>query len=168
MEDIIINKVAQSALVTIDLEKFYPEEDIIVFDLKNYLFMELILKEKDYREALKNIDWNIYENKNVAITCTVDAIIPLWAYMLAVTYLEPFAREIIFGNENEMFNFLFLKNLSKIDTKEYEGKRVVVKGCGDKKIPEAVYVEITKILRPVVKSIMYGEACSTVPIFKKK
>ncbi len=168
MEDIIINKVTQSALLTLDLEKFYPEGEIAVFDLKNHLFMELILKEKDYREALKNLDWCIYQDKNIAITCSTDAIIPLWAYMLATTYLQPFAKEIIFGNEKELFNVLFLKNLWKIDAKEYEGKRVVVKGCGDKKIPETAYVEITKILRPVAKSIMYGEACSTVPIFKQK
>jgi hypothetical protein len=168
MEDIIINKVAQSALLTLDLEKFYPEGETAVFDLKDHLFMGLILKEKDYREALKNMDWSIYQDKNVAITCSADAIIPLWAYMLATTYLEPFAKEIVFGNEEQLFNTLFLKNIWKIDAKEYEGKRVVVKGCGDKKIPETAYVEITKILRPVVKSIMYGEPCSTVPIFKQK
>jgi hypothetical protein len=168
MEEVIINKVAQSALVTLDLEKFYPNEELVLFDLKNYLFMELILKEKDYREALKNLDCNMYQNKNVAITCSTDAIIPLWAYMLAVTYLQPFANEIIFGNEKEVFNILFLKNIEKIDAKEFEGKRVVIKGCGDKKIPESAYVAITKILRPVVKSIMYGEPCSTVPIFKRK
>ena len=168
MEDVIINKVAQSALVTLDLEKFYPQEELVLFDLKNYLFMELILKEKDYREALKNLDWNVYQNKNVAITCSTDAIIPLWAYMLAVTYLQPFANDIVFGNEKEVFNILFSKNIEKIDVKEFEGKRVVIKGCGDKKIPESAYVAITKILRPVVKSIMYGEPCSTVPIFKRK
>lgn len=168
MEDVIINKVTQSALITLDLEKYYPDGEIAVFDLKGYLFMDLILKEKEYRETLKNLDWKIYQDKNVAITCSTDAIIPLWAYMLAVTYLQPIAREIFFGNEKDVFNTLFLKNLLKIDTKEFEEKRVVVKGCGDKKVPEAVYVEITKILRPVAKSIMYGEPCSTVPIFKRK
>lgn len=168
MENIIVNKVAQSGLKTIDLEDFYPKEDLVEFDLKNHLFMELILKEKDYREALKNIDWNIYENKVVAITCSADAIIPLWAYMLAVSYLQPFASDVIFGNEKEAFNILFLKNLGKINTQEFEDARVVVKGCGDKKIPETAYVEIAKLLRPVAKSIMYGEACSTVPIFKRK
>jgi hypothetical protein len=168
MEDIIINKVAQSALTTLDLEKFYPEEELVVFDLKNHLFMELILKEKEYREALKNVDWSVYQNKIVAITCSTDAIIPLWAYMLAVSYIQPFARNIFFGTEKEVRNILFLKNLEQINPKEFEGKRVVVKGCGDKKMPETAYVEITKILRPVVKSIMYGEPCSTVPIFKQK
>ena len=168
MEDIIINKVAQSALLTLDLEKFYPEGETAIFDLKNHLFMELILKEKDYREVLKNLDWSIYQDKNVAITCSTDAIIPLWAYMLATIHLQPFAKEIVFGDEEQLFNILFIKNLWKIDAKDYEGKRVVVKGCGDKKIPETAYVEITKMLRPVVKSIMYGEPCSTVPIYKQK
>lgn len=168
MEDVIINKVAQSALITFDLEKFYPSEEIITFDVKDYLYMELILKEKEYRDTLKNLDWNIYENKVVALTCSADAIIPLWAYMLAVTYLQPVAKDIQFGNSEEVFKFLFLKNLEKVDPKEFEDKKVVVKGCGDKSIPEIAYVEITKILRPVVKSIMYGEPCSTVPIYKKK
>jgi hypothetical protein len=166
MEDTIINKVAQSALVTLDLETFYPEGETSVFDLKNHLFMELILKEKEYREALKNIDWSIYKNKNVAITCSTDAIIPVWAYMLAATYLQPVAKEIVFGDEAQLISILLVKNLSKIDAKEYEGKRVVIKGCGEKKISEMAYVEITKILVPVVKSLMYGEPCSTVPIFK--
>ena len=168
MEDIIVNKVAQSGLVTLDLEEFYPSDDIATFDVKDYLFMELILKEKEYRDTLKNIDWSIYENKIVAVTCSADAIIPLWAYMLAVSYLQPFAKDIHFGNSEEVFKFLFLKNLEKVDPKEFEGKRVVVKGCGEKDIPETAFVEITKILRPVVKSIMYGEPCSTVPIYKKK
>ncbi len=167
MEEVIINKVAQSTLVTLDLEKFYPKEELVLFDLKNYLFMELILKEKEYRDALKNLDWSIYQNRNVAITCSADAIIPLWAYMLAVTYLQPVANEILFGNEKEVFNILFLKNVEKLNVKEFEQKRVVIKGCGEKKIPESAYVAITKMLRPIVKSIMYGEPCSTVPIFKE-
>lgn len=168
MEDIIENKVAQSALLTLDLEKFYPAEEIITFDVKDYLFMELILKEKEYREFLKNLDWKSYENKIVAITCSVDAIIPLWAYMLAATYLQPVAKDTFFGNPEEVLNILILRNLNQIDPKDFEDKRVVVKGCGDKKIPESAFVEITKILRSVAKSIMYGEPCSTVPIFKRK
>jgi hypothetical protein len=138
-----------------------------VFDMKDHLFMELILKEKDYREGLKNLDWSIYQNKNVCITCSVDAVIPVWAYMLAVSSLQPIAKDVVLGDEVFLQEVLFLKNLWKIDAKEYEGKRVVVKGCGDKKIPDAVYAEITKILRPVAKSIMYGEPCSTVPVYKR-
>ena len=167
MEDMIVNKVAESGLITLDLEEYYPKEETAIFDLKNYLFMELILKEKDYREALKNLDWSIYQNKNVAITCSADAVIPMWAYMLAATYLQPVAKEIIFGNEDFLHRTLFLKNLSKLNTTEFADKRVVIKGCGDKSISETAYVEITKLLTPVVKSIMYGEPCSTVPIYKK-
>jgi hypothetical protein len=168
MEDVIINKVAQSGLITLDLEKFFPSEEVVFFDLKNYLFMDLILKEKEYREALKNVEWKKFEGKNVAIGCTTDAIIPLWAYMLAVTYLQEFASDIVFSDETQMINTLLLKNIQKINAEEFEGKRVVVKGCGDKKIPESAYVEVTKILYPVAKSIMFGEPCSTVPIFKRK
>ncbi|MGN6267867.1 MAG: DUF2480 family protein [Ginsengibacter sp.] len=168
MDDIIINKVAQSALETLDLEAFYPAGEIVVFDLKDYLFMELILKEKDYRDTLKNADWSIYENKIVAITCSADAIIPLWAYMLAVTYLQPFAQDILFGKKEEVLERLLLKRINQINSEDFKDKRVVVKGCGDKKIPESAFIEITKMLRPVVKSIMYGEPCSTVPIYKRK
>jgi hypothetical protein len=167
MEDLIVNKVAESGLITLNLEAFYPKEETAVFDLKEYLFMGLILKEKDYREALKNLDWSFYQNKNVCITCTADAVIPVWAYMLTATYLEPVAKEVIFGNEDFLHRALFLKNLSKIDTTEFADKRIVIKGCGDKNITETAYVEITKLLRPVAKSIMYGEPCSTVPIYKK-
>lgn len=166
MEDVLINKVAQSGLITLDLEKYYPDDEIVTFDLKDYLFMELILKEKEYREALKNLNWSIYQNKIVAIGCSTDAIIPLWAYMLAVTYLEPYAKDISYGKGSEVLDRLLLKNIQKIDAKVFEGTRVVVKGCGDKKVPESAYIEITKILQPVVKSIMFGEPCSTVPIYK--
>ncbi|MEO6820778.1 MAG: DUF2480 family protein [Ginsengibacter sp.] len=168
MDDIIINKVAQSALFTLNLETYIPKEEIILFDLKEHLFMELILKEKDYREALKNTDWRIYQDKNVGITCSTDAIIPLWAYMLASTHLAPFAKEIVFGDSETVFNTLLLKNLYKINPADFEEKRVVVKGCGDIHIPESAYIEISRILMPVAKSIMYGEPCSTVPIYKKK
>jgi len=167
MEDLIVNKVAESGLITLDLEAFYPKEETAVFDLKEHLFMGMILKEKDYREALKNLDWSFYQNKNVCITCTADAVIPVWAYMLTATYLEPLAKDVIFGNEDFLHRALFLKNLSKIDTTEFADKRVVIKGCGDKNITETAYVEITKLLRPLAKSIMYGEPCSTVPIYKK-
>ncbi|MEO6219757.1 MAG: DUF2480 family protein [Ginsengibacter sp.] len=167
MEEVIINKVAQSALITIDLEKFYPQGETAIFDLKDHLFMELILKEKDYRDGLKNLDWSFFQNKNVGITCSTDAIIPMWAYMLAAAYIEPYAKEIVFGNETMLQEVLFLKNLWKIEAGQFADKRIVIKGCGEKKIPETAYVEITKILRPVAKSIMYGEPCSTVPIYKQ-
>lgn len=168
MAETIVNKIAESGLITLDLEEYYPKEEIVVFDLKDYLFMGLILKEKDFRAALQNHDWTQYQNKNVALTCAADAIIPMWAYMLVTSYLQPFANEIIFGNKEAAISTIILKNLSKIKGEAFADKRVVVKGCGDVQIPESAYVEITNKLRPFVKSIMYGEPCSTVPIYKKK
>jgi hypothetical protein len=130
--------------------------------------MGLILKEKDFREALKNIDLAIYTDKAVAVTCSADAVIPIWAYMLVASYLQPVAKEVIFGTEQELKNQLLLKNIEQIKLDEFTDKRVVIKGCGELPVGEAAYLKATKILRPVVKSIMYGEPCSTVPIFKKK
>ena len=166
MEDVFVNKVAESGLITIDLEEYFPKEEVAVFDMKDHLFMGLILKEKDYREALKNTDWSVYKNKNICITCTADAVIPVWAYMLAATYLQPLAKNVVFGDEDFLHRTLFLKNLSTINITDFTDKRVVIKGCGDKTISETAYVEVTKLLRPVVKSLMYGEPCSTVPIYK--
>ena len=168
MSDIMINKVAESALITINLEDYYPKESIMVFDLKDYLFMGLILKEKDFRESLKNLDLTPYTNKIVAITCSADAIIPMWAYMLSASALQPVANDVYFGTEAAIKEQLLLKNITGIDTTDFIDKRIVVKGCGELPIGEAAYLLATKILRPVAKSIMYGEPCSTVPIFKKK
>ncbi|MEO8582281.1 MAG: DUF2480 family protein [Flavitalea sp.] len=168
MAEEIINKVASSALLQVDLEEFYPKEEVVVFDLKPHLFMELILKEKDFREALQKLDWSGYENKIVAVTCTADAIIPVWAYMLIASYLEPIATQVIFGDEKAAIKQVFIQNIDRIDAEQYAEKRVVIKGCGDLQIEAFAYMEITKKLRPVVKSIMYGEPCSTVPIYKKK
>lgn len=168
MADAIVNKVANSGLITLNLEEYYPTEDILLFDLKDHLFMGWILKEKDFREALKNFDWSVYQNKNVALTCSADAIIPLWAYMLVVSYLQPVAKEIFTGTKEEMFKHLFLTSISAIDENNFSDQRIVVKGCGDVNIENYAYAEITKKLLPVVKSIMYGEPCSTVPIYKKK
>ncbi len=168
MSEPFVNKVADSGLITLDLEKWYPREETAVFDIKDYLFMGMILKEKDFREALKAKDWTIYQDKNVALTCSVDAIIPVWAYMLVAANLQPFANEIVMGDEKELHKTIFLKNLSAIDVQEFDDKRVVIKGCGETPIADYVYMEITKLLRPVAKSIMYGEPCSTVPVFKKQ
>ncbi|MCW3090297.1 MAG: hypothetical protein JWP81_1366 [Ferruginibacter sp.] len=168
MDQPMINKVSESSLVTFNLEDFFPKEEIAVFDMKDHLFMGLILKEKDFREALKNIDLSVYENKTVAVTCSADAVIPVWAYMLVASYLQPVAKEVIFGNVEETTKQLLLKNIAQINFDEFADKRVVIKGCGELPIGEAAYLEATKLLRPVAKSIMYGEPCSTVPIFKRK
>jgi len=168
MSDVIINKVASSGIITLDLEKYLPVEEIVTFDLKDHLFMGLILKEKDFREALKNLAWEQYQNKYVAITCSVDAIIPVWAYMLVATYLQPVAKDIYVGNTADFYKHIFLRNIASINTTEFAGQRVVVKGCGETPIEPFAYAEITKLLKPVAKSIMYGEPCSTVPIYKNK
>jgi hypothetical protein len=168
MSEILVNKVANSGIVSFDLEKYLPAGEMVAFDLKDYLFMGLILKEKDFREALKNLDWSVYNDKNVAITCSADAIVPVWAYMLVASYLQPVARNIFTGTVEEMRKHLFIKNLSSIDAGEYADQRVVVKGCGEVQIDNYAYAEITKLLLPHVKSVMYGEPCSTVPIYKRK
>ena len=168
MEGPIINKVADSGLITLDPAAYLPQGDVAVFDMKDHLFMGLILKEKDFREALKNLDWEKYRDRLVAVDCTADAVIPVWAYMLVASYLEPVARGFVMGNEKQLQHQLFLENLHRIDTAAFTDKRVVIKGCGDTPIGDFVYMELTKILRPVAKSIMYGEPCSTVPVFKKK
>jgi hypothetical protein len=167
MSDTIVNKVAQSGLITLNLEEYFPQDEILCFDLKDYLFMGLILKEKDFREALKKQDWTPYTNKLVTITCTADAIIPLWAYMLVTTYLQPVARDIYVGTTDEMQKHFFLKNIAAIDVRPFKDQRIVVKGCGDIPVGAFAYAELTKQLLPHVKSIMYGEPCSTVPVFKK-
>ncbi|MBL0133686.1 MAG: DUF2480 family protein [Chitinophagaceae bacterium] len=168
MSDPIINKVAESSLTTLNLEDYYPTDEIALFDLKPFLFMELILKEKDFRQALQQLDWAPYTGKTVAVTCSADAIIPVWAYMLVASYLEPIAKEVVMGDEATAIRQLFIKNINNIDASSFEDKRVVIKGCGDQPIGDYAYMEITKKLRPVVKSIMYGEPCSTVPVYKKK
>ena len=166
MPEEIINKVTQSALLTLDLEQFFPREKIRLFDLKPFLFMELILKEKDFRAALSATDWNIYKDEIVGVYCSADAVIPVWAYMLVASYLQPVANEVIMGDETVVLRQLMTKNIQALDPGEYKDKRVVVKGCGEKQIGDFAFLEITKLLRPVVKSIMYGEPCSTVPVFK--
>lgn len=167
MEAEFVNKVSESGIITLDLEDFYPKEETAVFDMKDHLFMGLILKEKDFREVMKNLDLTPYKDKNIALACSADAVIPVWAYMLVASYLQPVAKEIVFGDEDFLHKTLFLKNIAQINTEDYKDQRVVIKGCGELPISETAYVAITNQLRPVVKSIMYGEPCSTVPVYKK-
>lgn len=168
MDQPVINKVADSGLISLDPAEFYPAEKIQLFDLKEHLFMGLILKEKDFRVALQNTEWQPYKDCAVGIVCTADAIIPLWAYMLVASALEPFASFIIKGNEDQVREALFIRNIAALSPENYTDQRVVVKGCGEKAIPESIYVAITHLLRPVAKSIFFGEPCSTVPVFKRK
>ncbi|MEN9686708.1 MAG: hypothetical protein RLZZ28_2494 [Bacteroidota bacterium] len=168
MSELFVNKVAESGIISFDLEAYYPKEAIKTFDLKAYLFMGLILKEKDFRASLQTTDWSQYQDCHVAITCTADAIIPMWAYMLVASQLQPVALSVVFGDEKKLISTILLKNLESVKGETFTDQRVVIKGCGDVEIPETAYVEITNKLRPYVKSIMYGEPCSTVPIYKKK
>jgi hypothetical protein len=168
MGDTIINKVSESGLVTFDPETIFPNNEATGFDMKDYLFMGLILKEKDFRESLNATDWDLYTGKDVAIYCSADAIIPRWAYMLVSCYLQPVAKTVFSGTPGEFKKQQFISNIRNIDVSIFKDQRVVVKGCGDLEIGEYAFIEITNKLRPVVKSLMYGEPCSTVPVYKKK
>jgi len=168
MSEIVNNKVADSGIVSIDLTSLLPANEVVLFDIKPYLFMELILKEKEFRAALISIDWSIYKDKVVGIVCSTDAIIPMWANMLIVSALNPFVSAVYFGDENKIREQQLLENISKINPTDYANQRVVIKGCGETPFGESAYIAITQKLRPAVKSIMYGEPCSTVPVFKRK
>lgn len=163
----IINKVALSGIITIDLEEFYPQGERVLFDIKDLLFQGLILREKDFREFVKNEDWTKYKNKYVALICSADAIVPTWAYMLLATQLEPYVKKVVFGNLEILETVLYNDILGKLNINDYKDARIVIKGCGHLPVPKAAYVEIARLLRPIAKSIMYGEACSTVPLYKQ-
>jgi S-adenosylmethionine/arginine decarboxylase-like enzyme len=164
----IVNKVAQSKLVTIDLEDYYPQGNRVVFDIKDWLYEEIILKEKDFRSFVKNHNWSQYKDSYVALTCSTDAIIPSWAYMLITTELAPFTKKIIIGNLKELETSIFQDIISQLSIDEYKDKLIIIKGCSEKPIPETAYTQLITKLIPTAKSIMYGEACSTVPLFKNK
>lgn len=168
MADGIVNKVAQSGIVTLNLEQHYPLTESVYIDIKDQLFMGMILKEKDFRAWVKEQDWSQYNEKNVGLGCSVDAIIPTWAYMLISSKLSGVAANVFYGSENEFNAVLWDRAISSINPLDYEDKRVVIKGCSDKEVPPSAYVRITERLIPVVLSLMYGEPCSTVPVFKRK
>lgn len=163
----LINRVANSGIQVINLETFFPLDEIISFDLKPYLFKGLILKEKDFRQALKEIDWSNYQSKVVLVFNSTDAIIPVWAYMLVSSYLEGQASEIFQGSKTEYLKLHYKKVLDDFDASQFQEQRVVIKGCSDKEVPPYAYASLTAKLKPYAQSIMYGEPCSTVPIFKR-
>ncbi len=165
-EDIIINKVASSGIITLNLEEYFNTGERILFDIKHLLFKEIILREKDFRDYIKTHDWTQYKNKNIAITCSNDAIVPTWAYMLLANAIQPYAHRYIFGDMLMLNNILFYDAIAKINTEDFRDTRVIIKGCSDIDVPVSAYVEISNKLLPVVKSLMYGEACSNVPIYK--
>ena len=168
MPEEIINRVANSSLKTIDLEDFYPKGSRIVFDIKDWLFEGLILKEKDFREQVSNYNWSQYENSYVVLTCSTDAIIPSWAYLLVTTELAPFAKKIVVGDLELLETVLFQEIINSLDVSEYKEKPVIIKGCTNKPIPASAYTLLIEKVQPVAKTIMFGEACSTVPLYKKK
>ncbi len=166
IQENIVNKVALSGLVTLDPAAFYPAGERVIYDIKDNLYMGLMLREKDFREFVKTHDWSQYEGKNVGVTCSADAIVPAWAYMLLANRLAPYAIEVVFGDRDVLETVLFIKSIATIDVEQYRDQRIVLKGCGDIAVPVSAYVELTKKLTPVVKSLMFGEPCSTVPIYK--
>lgn len=163
----IINRVANSDLVTLDLEKHYHQGTRLVWDIKEHLYQGLILKEKDFRAFIKDHDWSQYQDKNVAIICSVDAIVPTWAYMLVAVYLRPYANHFVFGDLDQLEQSLFQLALSQLPLNDYKDAKVIIKGCGHYPVPGYAYVEITRLLTDVAQSIMYGEPCSTVPLYKR-
>lgn len=168
MENPLINRVAASGLMTIKLEEFFPEFPVKKMDLKDYLFQGLILREKDFREALNQHDWEQYRDAILLVGCSTDAIIPLWAYMLITAYAQPLVKDVYFGEEKDYYQSYFSKSIAALDAESYQNERIVIKGCSDRPIPVSAYMELTAKLRPVAKSIFFGEPCSTVPIYKRK
>ena len=168
MEDQIVNKVTASSLITFDLEELYAPGERVLFDIKDLLFQGLILKEKDFRDFIKQHDWLKFKDKHVAITCSADAIVPTWAFMLLATVLQPLAQSVVFGSLDDLEKDLFLKKLSLVNWDKFAGEKVVIKGCSKVNVPVSAYVETANRLRPFASSIMFGEACSTVPLYKQK
>ena len=168
IQENIVNRVAQSGLISLDPAELFPAGERVVYDIKENLFHGLMLREKDFREFVKQHDWAQYEGKHVAIICSSDAIVPTWAYMLLANKLNPFAKTVVFGNLELLETVLFDRALAIFDFEKYRDERVVIKGCGDIYVPVSAYVELTAKLSAVAKSIMYGEPCSTVPIYKRK
>lgn len=167
MQGEIINRVANSSLKEINLEDYYDRHERVIYDIKENLFQGFVLKEKEFRTFVKENDWSTYQDKNVAIICSTDAIVPTWAYMLLVSSIEPYANAVVFGSLENLEQYLFQRALTKLDLSELQDAKVMIKGCGNYPVPEFAYVEVTRLLKTVVSSLMYGEACSAVPVYKK-
>lgn len=163
----LVNRVAQSGLITLKLEEYLPAAELVRFDLKDYLFKELLLREKDFRAAMKEHDWSQYQDKVLLVHCSSDAIIPIWAYMLVASYAAPYADDVFQGTDEAYYQAALTRSLAALNPADYEDARIVIKGCSDRPVPLSAYVELTRLLRPHARSIMYGEPCSTVPIYKK-
>lgn len=168
MSDTITNRVAKSPIITLDLADYYANGKRHELDISQWLFDGIILKEKDFRASLKSADWSLYENSFVALCCSTDAIVPAWAYMLISTYLNPIAKKVVVGSLKELELILFEEAINELEVSEYANKPIIVKGCSDLHIPETAYISLINKLQPIVKSLMFGEACSAVPLFKPK
>lgn len=168
MEDEIINRVANSKLVVVDLEDYYPKGNRSVFDIKNWLFEELVLREKEFREKVNNHDWQQYQDHYVALTCTSDAIVPAWAFMLLTMHLQPYAKRVVIGDLAQLETSMYQEIIQNLDLTEFVDKPLIIKGCSNKPVPANAYILLSLKLKPIAKSIMYGEACSSVPLFKRK
>ena len=167
MAEEIINRIANSKLITIDLEDYYPEGKRVVFDIKNWLYEELILREKDFRELVKNHDWSQYKDNYIALTCSSDAIIPSWAYLLLTAQLSAFAKKTVVGGLELLETIIYQNVIDKLDISSFANTPIIIKGCTDKPIPPSAYTFLIQKLQPIAKNIMFGEACSTVPLYKK-
>jgi hypothetical protein len=163
----LVNRVAASPIISVNMEEFYPQEERLLFDLKPFLFQELILREKEFRQALKELDWSVYDNKWVAVTCTADAIIPTWAFMLVCTYLESHSKGYVMGTLENLEQHIAEVTLAEVDWTEFENRPVVIKGCSKFPIPLFAYGRLISLLQSRAKSLMFGEPCSTVPLYKK-
>ncbi|WP_298546963.1 DUF2480 family protein [uncultured Aquimarina sp.] len=169
MAEEIINRVANNKnLITFDLEEYYPNGERVLFDIKDWLYEGFILREKDFRKHVSDHDWSQYQNKYVALSCSTDAIIPGWAYLLLTSSLMPFAKKVAVGSLENLETILYTSIINALDVSEYQDKLLIIKGCSNKPVPESAYIELIQKLQPVAKSIMYGEACSSVPLFKRK
>src|SRR5690606_36421001 len=164
----IKNRVAESKIVTFDLEDYYPKDERVLFDISAWLYEQMILKEKDFREMAKNHNWEQYKDAYVALNCSTDAIIPAWAYMLITTYLSSYAKKVIVGDLKQLETSLYQEIIENMDLSGLKDLPVIVKGCSHKPVPQNAYIFLIQILQPIAKSIMYGEACSAVPLFKRK
>ena len=168
MSDEIVNKVSNSKLINIDLEEFYPDGERVLFDIKDWLFEGIILKEKDFRASVKNHNWSGYKDACVALTCSEDAIIPSWAYLLLASELAAFAKKVVVGNLELLETVLFQEVIQNLNIDQFEDKPIIIKGCAQKPIPSSAFTMLIQKLQPIAKTIMYGEACSTVPLYKRK
>ncbi len=168
MEDEIINRVANSKLVTVNLEDYYPKGPRVLFDIKDWLFEGLVLREKDFRNQVSEFNWAQYQDSYVALTCSTDAIIPGWAFMLISIQLQPYAKRVIIGDLEALETAIYQDIITNLDVSEFKDMPIIIKGCSKKPVPQNAYIMLANKLKPVAKSIMYGEACSSVPLYKSK